>query len=60
MDEDNLALDADEDRPSRHTIDRGGPQESQHDAKYQTNVTFDIGDLVLILQPGRRSKTSLG
>ena len=27
-----------------------------HNEKYQTNVTFDVGDLVLILQPGRRSK----
>ena len=27
-----------------------------HDNKYQTNVKFDVGDLVLILQPGRRSK----
>ena len=30
-----------------------------HDDKYQTNARFEIGDMVLILQPGRRTKMEM-
>jgi hypothetical protein len=30
-----------------------------HDKKYQTNVTFSVGDRVLLLQPGRQDKMAM-
>ncbi|RPG35726.1 MAG: hypothetical protein CBB72_005195, partial [Muricauda sp. TMED12] len=34
-------------------------RKEQHDRRYQTNVAFQPGDRVLLLQPGRRSKMEM-
>ena len=39
--------------------ERERERKEEHDRKYQTNVVFEAGDRVLLLQPGRRSKMEL-
>lgn len=34
-------------------------RKEMHDKKYQTNITFSVGDRVLLLQPGRQDKMAM-
>ena len=62
----SMTLAAKNEDVNEFSLDGPGPKakrererKEEHDRKYQTNVVFEAGDRVLLLQPGRRSKMEL-